>query len=141
MTAAERHRDLVTGNRQMDEEHALQLSLLRELVENLDSGDAPAALEVFERLEAFTRAHFLAEELLMRLHAYPASEAHAADHAAFVRELQGVRARLADGPGRRPRGGSRRGARRRARELPTSPARNAGKPPVRGRAGGPAARV
>ena len=97
MTAAERHRDLVTGNRQMDEEHALQLSLLRELVENLDSGDAPAALEVFERLEAFTRAHFLAEELLMRLHAYPASEAHAADHAAFVRELQGVRARLADG--------------------------------------------
>jgi len=97
MTAAERHRDLVTGNRQMDEEHALQLSLLRELVENLDSGDAPAALEVFERLDAFTRAHFHAEELLMRLHAYPEAEAHAADHATFVRELQGVRARLADG--------------------------------------------
>lgn len=97
MTAAERHRDLVTGNRQMDEEHALQLSLLRELVENLDSGDAPAALEVLERLDAFTRAHFHAEELLMRLHAYPEAEAHAADHATFVRELQGVRARLADG--------------------------------------------
>ena len=97
MSAAERHRDLVTGNREMDEEHALQLRLLRELVDNLESGDAPAAFEVFDRLEAFTIAHFLAEELLMRLHAYPASEAHAADHAAFVRELQGVRARLADG--------------------------------------------
>ena len=99
MTAAERRRDLVTGNREMDEEHALQLHLLRELVENLDSGDAPAALEVFERLEAFTNAHFLAEELLMRLHAYPAYEAHAADHAAFVEELRTIRARLEGGLG------------------------------------------
>lgn len=99
MKAAERRRDLVTGNREMDEEHALQLQLLRELVENLDSGDAPAALEVFERLEGFTSAHFLAEELLMRLHAYPAYEAHAADHAAFVEELKAIRARLAGGLG------------------------------------------
>jgi hemerythrin len=99
MTAAERRRDLVTGNREMDEEHALQLHLLRELVENLDSGDAPAALEVFERLEDFTNAHFLAEELLMRLHAYPAFEAHAAEHAGFVEELKSIRARLAAGLG------------------------------------------
>jgi len=97
MSAAERHRDLVTGNREMDEEHALQLRLLRELVDNLESGDAPAALEVFDRLEAFTSTHFLAEELLMRLHAYPALEAHAADHAGFLGELKGVRARLAGG--------------------------------------------
>ena len=97
MSAAERHRDLVTGNREMDEEHALQLRLLRELVDNLESGDAPAALEVFDRLEAFTSAHFLAEELLMRLHAYPALEAHVADHAGFLGELKGVRARLAEG--------------------------------------------
>lgn len=97
MSAAERHRDLVTGNREMDEEHALQLRLLRELVDNLESGDAPAALEVFDRLEAFTSAHFLAEELLMRLHAYPALEAHGADHAGFLEELKGVRARLVRG--------------------------------------------
>ena len=99
MTSAERRRDLVTGNREMDEEHALQLRLLRELVENLDSGDAPAALEVFDRLGDFTNAHFLAEELLMRLHAYPAYESHAAEHAGFVEELGAIRARLAGGVG------------------------------------------
>ena len=99
MTPADERHDLVTGNREMDEEHALQLRLLRELVENLDTGDAPAALEVFDRLEVFTNAHFLAEELLMRLQAYPAYEAHAADHAAFVEELKAIRSRLAAGIG------------------------------------------
>ena len=97
MTPAEGRNALITGNREMDEEHALQLQLLRELLSNLESGDAPAALELFERLDQFTGAHFLAEELLMRLHAYPDYEAHAAEHGRFVEELNALRARLSGG--------------------------------------------
>jgi hemerythrin len=94
MTAAEARHSLITGNREMDEEHALQLQLLRELLQNLESGDGPAALELFERLDQFTGAHFLAEELLMRLHAYPDFEAHRAEHERFVEELAALRSRL-----------------------------------------------
>jgi len=97
MTPAEGRHTLITGNREMDEEHALQLGLLRELVQSLEAGDAVAALEVFERLEHFTNAHFLAEELLMRLHAYPQYEAHAAEHAQFVEGLTSLREQLASG--------------------------------------------
>jgi len=97
MTPADGRPNLVTGNREMDEEHALQLQLLRELVQNLETGDGPAALEVFERLDDFTNAHFLAEERLMRLHAYPELEAHRSEHAGFVEELKALRSRLSGG--------------------------------------------
>ena len=80
MTPADVRPSLITGNHQMDAEHALQLGLLRELLDSLEAGDRPAALEVFERLEAFAGAHGLAEELLMRLHSYPRYVAHAAEH-------------------------------------------------------------
>jgi hemerythrin len=84
----------------MDEEHALQLRLLLELMQSIDANDGAKALELFERLDHFTNEHFLAEELLMRLNAYPAFEAHAAEHGQFVEELQSLRARLSsDGTG------------------------------------------
>jgi hemerythrin-like metal-binding protein len=97
MTPADGRNALITGNREMDAEHALQLHLLRELVQNLDADDGAAAAEVFERLDHFTSAHFLAEELLMRLHAYPDYEAHSGAHGGFVGELKALRARLAAG--------------------------------------------
>ena len=97
MKPADGRHNLITGNREMDEEHALQLRLLRELLQSLDSDDGRAALELFERLDQFTSAHFLAEELLMRLHAYPDFEAHRAEHGEFIEELTTLRARLPGG--------------------------------------------
>ena len=93
MTSADGRHGLITGNREMDEEHGLQLQLLRELLQNLESDDVPAARELFERIDHFTNAHFLAEELLMRLHAYPDYEAHLAEHGQFVEELTALGAR------------------------------------------------
>ena len=97
MTPSDGRHNLITGNREMDEEHAVQLGLLRELVRNLDAGDGAAAAEVLERLDHFTNAHFLAEELLMRLHAYPGYEAHSAEHGRFVEDLKALRAQLTAG--------------------------------------------
>lgn len=97
MTPPDERHSLITGNREMDEEHALQIRLLTELLRRLESDDAAAALELFDRVEQFTAAHFLAEELLMRLHAYPEYETHASSHASFVEELRALRPRIADG--------------------------------------------
>jgi len=97
MSRADGRHTLITGNREMDEEHALQLRLLRELLQSLEADDDPAALELFERLDQFTSAHFLAEELLMRLHAYPDFEAHRAEHGEFVEALAALRERLSAG--------------------------------------------
>ncbi len=97
MTPSDGGNSLITGNREMDEEHALQLQLLHELVQNVESGDGPAALEVFDRLEQFTSAHFLAEESLMRLQAYPYFGAHSAEHARFIEALKTLRAQLTAG--------------------------------------------
>lgn len=97
MTPNDGRPNLITGQREMDEEHALQLDLLRELLACLEAGDGPAALEVFGSLESFTSAHFLAEELLMRLRSYPQYEAHSAEHAAFLEGLAALRARVAAG--------------------------------------------
>jgi hemerythrin len=97
MNPSDRRHTLITGNREMDEEHALQLRLLRELTQSLESGNGEAALELFEHLDQFTSAHFLAEELLMRLHAYPDFEAHRAEHEAFLETLKTLRARLSRG--------------------------------------------
>ena len=100
MTPAGGGHTLITGNREMDEEHALQLRLLLELMQSIDAHDGATALELFERLDHFTNEHFLAEELLMRLHAYPAFEAHTAEHGQFVEELKTLRTRLSsDGTG------------------------------------------
>lgn len=87
MTLTDGQNALITGNREMDEEHALQLHLLRELGQSLEAGDGPAARQLFERLDHFTNEHFLAEALLMRLHSYPDYEAHVADHEQFVEGL------------------------------------------------------
>ena len=97
MTPSDGRHNLITGNREMDEEHAVQLGLLRELVRNLDAGDGAAAAEVLERLDHFTNAHFLAEELLMRLHAYPEYEAHSSEPERFVEELKALRDRRSGG--------------------------------------------
>ncbi len=46
----------------------------------------------FERadLQDFTNAHFLAEQLLMRLHSYPGFEAHQREHDDLMEELRGL---------------------------------------------------
>ena len=62
----------------VDTEHQVQIRLLTELRRAVASGED--ATELRERLADYCRAHFLSEELLMRLHAYPDYEDHVADH-------------------------------------------------------------
>jgi len=74
----------------MEREHELELRLVRELQAALGAGDRAAAEALFRSLEELTEAHFLGEQLLMRLHAYPAYAAHQEEHDRLIGELRGL---------------------------------------------------
>lgn len=97
MSEAEREGSAAEGVATMDREHALELEVVRALQGALRAGEVAAARELVERLDALTEAHFLAEQLLMRQHAYPAYEAHQQEHDRLIGELRELRARLEAG--------------------------------------------
>ena len=80
-----------TGIPSIDSEHRLQVGLVNALEEQLREGrdPAPAAATLAQLLD-FSRAHFHAEELLMRLHAYPQYDAHALEHGRLLEQLREI---------------------------------------------------
>ena len=86
-----------TGVGEIDREHALELRVVREIQAALLAGDRQRAKSLLERLEAFTEAHFLTEQLLMRQHAYPGYEAHQQEHDRLIGELRDLRRALEAG--------------------------------------------
>ena len=76
--------------RTIDAEHQIQIQLLNELRRVLREGQAGDELR--EQLTDYCRAHFLSEELLMRLHAYPGYDDHVADHEQMIDALEGLTA-------------------------------------------------
>lgn len=76
----------------LDAEHQVQTGLVSALREAV-AGQRPGAEvdEILDRLFSYTEAHFMAEQLLMRLKAYPHYEAHQLEHDQLmdkVRELE-----------------------------------------------------
>ena len=76
----------------MEAEHQVQLGLVRALKEALEAGpDDPASGAVpalLRRLVDYSDAHFLSEQLLMRLYAYPAYADHVLEHDRLIGELR-----------------------------------------------------
>lgn len=90
MSTSEMNEDLRTGVDEMDREHALELQIVRSIQTALAGGDRSELPQLLEQLEDFTNAHFLAEQLLMRLHSYPGFEAHQREHDDLMEELKGL---------------------------------------------------
>lgn len=85
--------DLSLGIPSLDAEHALQIDLVETLGRSVAEGKSPeVAREVLEKLADYTRVHFLAEELMMRMEGYPSYDAHLAEHGELLLELQKLRA-------------------------------------------------
>ncbi len=82
------------GVPEIDSEHGLQLSLIRDLEVSVESADSKRALALLQQLEDVTNAHFLAEQLLMRRHAYPSYQAHQQEHDRLIAELRELKASL-----------------------------------------------
>jgi hemerythrin len=70
-----------TSIEQIEAEHQVQLRLLRAFQDAAALPEAHFnAAVALEQFRAFTDAHFMSEQLLMRLYAYPESGAHQAEH-------------------------------------------------------------
>ena len=89
--------DVSVGVPDIDGEHTLQIQLLRSVERAVKDGATGRALLALGHLEDFTNAHFLSEQLLMRLHAYPGFEAHVAEHDRLIGELGEMRRALETG--------------------------------------------
>ena len=86
------------ANADVDREHEVQLGLLRALC--VAAGENRAAGEIGEILDhliAYSEAHFMSEELLMRLKSYDDYEDHVEDHLQMLDTLRGIAASHAAG--------------------------------------------
>jgi hemerythrin len=87
MHSSQMNEELKTGVDEMDREHALELQIVRAIQAALASNNRTELPQLLEQLQDFTNAHFLAEQLLMRLHSYPGFEAHQHEHDDLMEEL------------------------------------------------------
>lgn len=75
-------------NPTMDGEHRVQLGLINALCESVETtADAGEIARILENLVAYSKAHFMSEELLMRLDSYDGFDEHVADHAGMLDSL------------------------------------------------------
>ena len=91
MTSPEFNDGLETGIPEIDAEHALQVQLIRGIKNALRAGTRISAIELMTQLDDFTNAHFIAEQLLMRLNGYPAYRDHEEAHDRLIDELRRLR--------------------------------------------------
>ena len=88
----------VASNAETDREHEVQLGLLRELCAVAGANGDPAVIgEILDRLISYSEAHFVSEELLMRLKSYDDYEDHVEDHVQMLDTLRGIAASHAEG--------------------------------------------
>lgn len=98
---SERHGDDFAGLgvEAMDTEHRMQLGMLEALCSALGEGrDRGEIAEILDGVLDYTHVHFMAEELLMRTHAYPEARSHRRGHVELVDALAGLRERVDGAP-------------------------------------------
>ena len=88
----------IASNAETDREHQVQLGLLQALCSAArDNCDAASVAEILEQLIAYSEAHFMSEELLMRLKSYDDYEDHVDDHIHMLDVLREIAADHAAG--------------------------------------------
>jgi hemerythrin len=89
----ERVKDLAprTGEHSIDSEHDVQMQLLTSLAESLEKGAELAPIKhILEQFIEFSDMHFLSEQLVMRLHNYPAYEIHLEEHTRLMKKVREI---------------------------------------------------
>ena len=80
-----------SGSQAVDAEHGIQLGLLDAALSAL-SGATPDSSELLDQLHEYTQAHFMSEQLLMRLSSRPSYDGHLEDHERLMHELDEAKA-------------------------------------------------
>ena len=80
------------GTEDMQAEHRSQFGMVDTLCDALRQGrDQSEIDDILEQVIDYTHVHFMAEQLLMRLHEYPDSRAHCLEHTRVLEALQALR--------------------------------------------------
>ena len=80
-----------TGEHSIDSEHDVQMQLLTSLAESLEKGSERASIKhILEQFIEFSDMHFLSEQLVMRLHNYPAYEIHLEEHTRLMKKVREI---------------------------------------------------
>lgn len=81
-----------TGLAAIDGEHRLQARLIQAIERALSEGRGGTEVDtLLDQLVELTDVHFHTEQLLMRMHSYPAYDAHVAEHETLMAHIQKVR--------------------------------------------------
>ena len=92
MTEALHAAPVKVGEQTIDAEHDLQMQLLDSLTLALEKGgDFSAVRYVLEQFIEFSDMHFLSEQLVMRLHSYPAYESHLEAHTRLMKKVREIK--------------------------------------------------
>ena len=83
------------GEQTIDAEHDLQMQLLDSLTLSLErAGDFSSTRYVLEQFIEFSDMHFLSEQLVMRLHGYPAYETHLEEHTRLMKKVREIKEKV-----------------------------------------------
>lgn len=90
--------NISTNQTEMDAEHKVQIGLIQALEQSLQQGQGRSDIsDILSQLVEYTNIHFMSEQLLMRLHAYPDFSAHEMEHDHLIEQLRKVEAGFAAG--------------------------------------------
>jgi len=88
---------LAVGHPVIDEQHQALFQRVGLLLEAMHANRGKEEVgKLMAFLEEYVATHFAAEEGLMVAHGYPEAEAHAAQHAAFVKTFLGLKGELVE---------------------------------------------
>jgi hemerythrin-like metal-binding protein len=83
---------------EMDGEHKVQIGLIHALEQSLHQGQGRSDISsILSQLVEYTNIHFMSEQLLMRLHAYPDIGGHEMEHDHLIEQLRKVEEGFAAG--------------------------------------------
>jgi len=75
----------------IDNEHRIQIGLLNALYDAVnDKKPASEVNQILNQLTTYSELHFMSEELLMRMYAYPDYDDHVHDHEAMTEFLNDI---------------------------------------------------
>lgn len=97
MTEQESMKTKAVGVSDMEAEHQILHDLLHALQGALTAGRGDEVGELLGRFEDVANLHFMEEQSLMRLHAYPGYAAHEQEHDELIAELGELSRRIGAG--------------------------------------------
>ena len=82
----------------IDKEHQVQLGMLDAFCNLVKEDESQSKMqEMLNQLTSYSEVHFMSEQLLMRMYAYPDYDDHVLDHETMIEHLNQIKNRFTSG--------------------------------------------